>query len=317
VKVDNGVAGKSPTITFTLKDSSGTPIPIGSLITSPNKVAFVLTGPTTDYGNTNFGSEVTSPGYVSETATTATSNAKCGQDGTCTYTFSHAIPASAKGTFAIGVEARRAYVISAGTVNQASTQYGADNKVTYFSVDGSPVVSRRQVVDIAKCNACHTRLSMHGENRNNTEYCVFCHNPSNASSGAASVPIDLAVMVHKIHFGDNMAALGNTYKIGSSDFTDVRYPAFSPTGSPGNTTNCSMCHVNGSEAVFPIGKNNVKNPNGLLDPLPATTAACTACHQSQSALAHAVGQTDAKLGESCDVCHGANAEFSVAKVHAQ
>ena len=317
VKVDNGAAGQKPTITFTLKDSSGAPIPIGSLTTSPNKVAFVLTGPTFDYGTTSFGSDVTSAGYVSETATTATTNAACGQDGTCTYTFAHAIPADAKGTFAIGVEARRSYVINAGTVNQANTQYGADNKVIYFSVDGTPVVKRRQVVDIAKCNGCHTRLSLHGENRNNTEYCVFCHNPSNATSGAAGVPIDLSVMVHKIHFGDNMVALGNTYKIGNSDFTDVRYPAFSATGSPGDTTNCEMCHVNGSESVFPIGHNAVKNPNGLLDPLPATTAACTACHQSRSALSHAVSQTDAKLGESCDTCHGADAEFSILKEHAK
>jgi hypothetical protein len=82
-------------------------------------------------------------------------------------------------------------------------------------------------------------------------------------------------------------------------------------GAPGDTTNCAMCHVNGSEAVFPIGKDPVKNPGGLLDVLPATTAACTACHQSRSALAHAMNNTDAKLGETCDVCHGVNADFSV------
>ena len=85
-------------------------------------------------------------------------------------------------------------------------------------------------------------------------------------------------MVHKIHFGENLAAAGATYKIGTTDFNDVRYPVFSNTGRPGDTTNCYMCHVNGSEAVFPIGLNPVKNPQGLMDPTPATTAACTACH---------------------------------------
>ena len=104
---------------------------------------------------------------------------------------------------------------------------------------------------------------------------------------------------------------------GNSDFSDVRYPAFSPNGRAGDTTNCAMCHVNGSEAVFPIGKNAVKYPNGMLDPMPATTAACTACHQSKSALAHAVSQTDSKLGESCDVCHAAGADFDVLKEHAK
>jgi OmcA/MtrC family decaheme c-type cytochrome len=123
----------------------------------------------------------------------------------------------------------------------------------------------------------------------------------------------MAVMTHRIHFGEN----GGSYKIGNTEFNEVRYPAFSPNGRPGDTTNCGMCHVNGSEAVLPIGKLPVRVPGGLWDPAPATTAACTACHQSQSAIAHSAAQTDAKNGESCDVCHGASAEFSVLKVHAR
>jgi OmcA/MtrC family decaheme c-type cytochrome len=313
VKVDNGGAGQKPTITFTLKDSSGKPIDITTMSASPNKVSFVMGGPTTDYGYTSFGSDVTSPGYVSETATTL---AKCGTDGTCTYTFTHAVPAAAKGTFAIGVEARRALTLLPGTVKQLATQYGADNKVMYFSVDGTPVAKRRQVVDIAKCNQCHTRLSMHGESRNNTEYCVLCHNPSNQSGAAPSVGIDLSVMVHSIHFGNNLAAAGVGYKIGSSDFSGVRYPAFSQTGRAGDTTNCEMCHVNGSEAVFPIGKNAVKDPGAAMDPAPATTAACAACHVTKSNMAHMAAQTDPKFGESCDVCHATGAQFDVNKEHA-
>ena len=314
LKVDNGGAGQKPTITFTLKDSAGTPIDPSTLVASPNKISFLMGGPTTDYGYTSFGSDVTSPGYVSETAAAL---AKCGQDGTCTYTFTHAVPAGATGTFAIGVEARRALTILPGTVKQLATQYGADNKVIYFSVDGTPIVKRRQVVDIAKCNQCHTRLSMHGESRNNTEYCVLCHNPSNQSGAAPNaVGINLSVMVHSIHFGDNLAAAGATYAIGTSDFSDVRYPAFSTTGRPGDTTNCAMCHVNGSEAVFPIGKNAVKDPGAAMDPAPATTAACAACHVTKSNMAHMASQSDPKFGESCDVCHATGKEFDVLKEHA-
>jgi len=313
VKVDNGAAGKLPTITFTLKDKAGKPIDPATLVTSPNKISFVMTGPTTDYGSTVF-TGVTSPGYVSEAAAALS---KCGQDGTCTYTFTHAIPAEAKGTFAIGVEARRALVLLPGTVKQVSTQYGVDNKVTYFSVDGSPVVKRRQVVDTAKCNQCHVRLSLHGENRNNTEYCVFCHNPNQVSgTGTAAVPVNFSYMVHSIHFGENLAEAGGSYKIGNTEFGEVRYPAFTPNGRPGDTTNCAMCHVNGSEGVFPIGLNNVKTPNRLMDPMPATTAACSACHIGKSSLAHMNSQTDPKMGESCNVCHDVNGEFSVQKAHA-
>jgi OmcA/MtrC family decaheme c-type cytochrome len=310
VKVDNGVPGKLPTITFTLKDKSGTPLDPATLVTSPNKISFNIAGPTTDYGNTTFAG-VTTPGYNSEAAAALS---KCGQDGTCTYTFTHPIPADAKGTFAIGVEARRALVVLPGTVKQVSTQYGADNKVIYFSVDGSPVVKRRQVVALANCNQCHVRLSLHGENRNNTEYCVLCHNPGNTSGGTTG--INFAVMVHSIHFGDNLAAAGATYKIGTSDFSGVRYPAMSLTGRPGDTTNCEMCHLPGTEAVFPIGLSQVKNPQSLLDPSPATTAACGACHVTRSNMAHMASQTDPKLGESCDVCHDVNGAYSVIKEHA-
>ena len=311
VKVDNGTAGKLPTITFTLKDKAGQPIDPATLVTSPNKISFVMTGPTTDYGNTNFGSDVTTPGYVSENAAAV---AKCGADGTCTYTFTHAVPAGSKGTFAIGVEARRALVLLPGTVKQVSTDYGVDNKVIYFSVDGSPVVPRRLVVDIAKCNQCHVRLSLHGENRNQTVYCVFCHNPSNTSGTVSG--IDFSVMVHSIHFGNNLAAAGATYKIGTTDFSGIRYPAFSLTGRPNDTTNCEMCHITGTEAVFPIGLNPVKDPGALMDPAPATTAACAACHVTRSNMAHMAAQTDPKFGESCDVCHDVNGAYSVIKEHA-
>jgi OmcA/MtrC family decaheme c-type cytochrome len=201
-------------------------------------------------------------------------------------------------------------------VKQTSTQYGAPNKVFYFSVDGTPIVKRRQVVDLAKCNGCHVNLSMHGENRNNTEYCVLCHNPSQTDRATPAQAVNFSLFIHKIHFGENLAKAGATYTVSGTDFTDVRFPAMSNTGTPGDAAKCYMCHVNGSENVFPIGLNDVKTPQGLLNPTPATTAACTACHVQRSAMAHAASQTDPKIGESCDVCHGADGEFSATKVHA-
>jgi OmcA/MtrC family decaheme c-type cytochrome len=309
VKVDDGVAGRKPTVTFTLKDSAGNPIEQSAMTLSTSRLSLLMTGPTTDYGAVSFGPDVTTRGYVSEAAAAAM---KC-SGGTCTYTFNRAIPADAKGTFAIGVEARRSHTILPGTVAQTTTNYAADNKVIYFSVDGTPVTRRREVVSMEKCNSCHTRLALHGQSRNQADYCVFCHNPNNYSNAAPQQPINFAVMAHRIHFGEN----GSSYKFGNTDFKEVRYPAFSPNGRPGDTTNCGMCHVNGSEAVFPQGLLPVKLPGGLMEVAPATTAACTACHQSQSALAHAASQTDPNNGESCNVCHGAAAEFSVLKVHAK
>lgn len=332
VKVDNGTAGNKPVVTFTIRDNSGAGIPLSSMTTTPNRVALVMAGPTTDYGYTSFGSDVTTGGYVSEDPTKTSS---CSSDGTCTYTFTHAVPAGAKGTFAIGIEARRGLTLLPGTKQEMSTEYGAINKVAYFSVDGSTVQPRRTVVDVKNCNQCHAFLSLHGENRNQIEMCVLCHNPSETDKARRPTTTDpvqkalppqaveFAYMIHRIHTGEQMKEDGGSYTVvgfgGSvNDFSEVRYPAFSPTGAPGDRRNCSMCHVNGSEQLpLQAGLNQVTSPQGLLNPAGPTTAACTGCHVSTAASSHALAQTTTQLGESCEVCHGSDADFSVNKVHAK
>lgn len=330
--VTNGNAGQKPTVTFTVKDNSGNVIPISTILASSGSLSLTMAGPTSDYGYTSFGSDTTStPGYVTESVPAST---PCGSDGTCSYTFTHAVPSGATGTYAIGIEGRMSITLLPGTTQQTTAQYSGHNQVIYFSVDGSPVTPRRKVVAMANCNNCHVDLELHGSLRNNVEYCVICHNPSNtdftqrpkavvaADQSLPNQAINFALMVHKIHTGANLQTQFNeTYVIvgygGShNDFSTVLYPPMNPTGNPGDTTNCAMCHANGSEAVFPIGKNPVLDPQGLLSPEPATTAACTACHQNTSAYAHAVSQTDSKFGESCSVCHASGMQFDVDAVHA-
>jgi hypothetical protein len=77
-----------------------------------------------------------------------------------------------------------------------------------------------------------------------------------------------------------------------------------------------MCHTGGSEAILPIGKNPVTDPQGLLNPAPATTSACTACHLDTGTFAHAQLNTSATFGESCAVCHGTGAAYDATAVHA-
>ena len=330
LKIENGTAGKSPTVTFTLRDFKGNGIPMDQMVASPNRVGLVLAGPTVDYGYTDFGA--TTGGYVSENPVPT---AKCSADGTCTYTFTAKIPAGAKGTYTVGIEARRGITLLPGTKKEISSEYGAINKVMNFSVDDSPVAARRTVVSIDKCNNCHAFLSLHGENRNQIEQCVLCHNPSEtdkarrptavnpADKALPPQSVDFALMIHKIHTGELMKEENRGYTVvgfgGShNDFSEVRYPAFSPTGSPGDRRNCSMCHVDGSEQLpLQWGVNKVTDPQGLLNPVGTATAACTACHGSVSAASHALVNTNDQLGESCDVCHGTDAEFSVNKVHAR
>jgi len=300
IKIDDGQAGKKPTVTFKVTDSKGNGLTMAQMTGGLNRLGLVMAGATSDYGYTSF---------------------------------AHAIPADAKGTYSIGLEGRRQITLLEGTEQQVVTEYGAINKVKSFSVDGSRMVERRKVVDIAKCNSCHSFLSLHGENRNQIEQCVLCHNASetdatrravavnSADKAAPNQGVNFALMIHRIHTGEKIAEEGGTYTIvgfgGShNDFSEVRYPVMTPSGGVANTAKCYMCHVNNSEATFPIGKNNVIDPQGRISPVGATTSACTGCHLSLSALSHSVSQTDAKFGESCDICHGIGKDFDVLKSHA-
>jgi OmcA/MtrC family decaheme c-type cytochrome len=324
-KVQNGTAGTAPVVSFTVVNTAGAGIPLSKL----GSISFTMAGPTTDYGDTSFGSNVTTPGYVTESASGAT----CDNNGNCQYTFTHIVPAASTGTYAIGVEARRTEIVLPGTTSQLSIQYGAPNKVVYFSVDGSAVVDRRTVVQLSNCNNCHVALSVHGTLRNNTEYCVMCHNPSNTDASVragATVAADKAappqginfnLLVHRIHYGINMQAFNRTYIVvgfgGShNDFSSTLFPAMSPTGTATDTRNCSLCHVNSSEQTLPIGKNQVVDPQGPINPVQAVASACSGCHVDLPSASHFLANTTT-LGESCTVCHSAGAAYAVDQVHAQ
>jgi OmcA/MtrC family decaheme c-type cytochrome len=325
-KVTNNFAGQTPVVAFTIKDGADNPLAISKL----GSISFVLAGPTVDYGYTSFGSDVTTPGYVSESALTAST---CASDGVCTFTFKHAVPAKAFGSYSIGVEARRTETLLAGTTKQMAVQYGAINKVVSFSVDGSPVQPRRKVVATSECNQCHVALALHGGQRNQTDYCVLCHNPSNtdiARRPAATVLADRAqppqginfpLLVHRIHSGENLLADNRPYVVvgfaGShNDFSEVRYPAMSPQGAAGDRRNCAMCHVDGSEQNLTMAKNAVQDPQGPIHPIQPISSACTGCHMTLPAASHVLGMSNT-LGESCAVCHSKDYAFSVGKVHAQ
>ena len=119
LKVDNGTAGKAPTVTFTVKDNGG-----------QRDSDAQLTGLAEPSGAGHGGSDerlrlhefrsrcdhgrlcLRRPGADGEMR----------HDGTCTYTFTHAIPADAKGTFSIGIEGRRGITLLAGTEQQMTTR---------------------------------------------------------------------------------------------------------------------------------------------------------------------------------------------------
>jgi OmcA/MtrC family decaheme c-type cytochrome len=308
--VTNGLPGRSPTVTFTLTDRAGVPItnaanpppattpPSASLTGAVTRVTLNLNGATVpDYGLF----PVLGGSVVGATPVGTLTNLGAGH---YQYAFpaTTVLPTTATGTWAVGLEARRVeYLAPTSRVPTASLlNHGVFNPVRYFSTDGSPVAPRRQVVEVARCNACHQQLAAHGSNRQNPEYCVFCHSPGGVDNRPAlnggPQSIEFQAMIHRIHMGASLPSVvaGGAFAYwGSatsrSDFADVRFPR-----SPAS---CAACHAAGTSET-------------------PRTAACTSCHDDPSALAHAQINTSAAGVEACNVCHGPGRLYSVSAMHA-
>jgi OmcA/MtrC family decaheme c-type cytochrome len=299
VKVDNAAPGKPVTVTFTLKDKQGNNVDVSKI----DSLSLVVAGPTTDY-----------TWYLSESAKTATASGS-----SWIYTFKGALPADAKGSYAVMMEGYKTYTLNPGTT-QAITgiRDAVNNAVLYFSADGSTVVKRRAVVDMARCNNCHGTLMLHGTFRRGVEGCVFCHNPLKddatyrAAKDLPTESINFKTMIHKIHTGEELTTtftiIGRNGSV--NNFNEVRYP--------GDRRDCLQCHSTGTYNL-PLPETNIsqKAPRDYINPLPPVSGACLSCHTTKAIAAHAAVMTSPVLGESCDACHGPNANASVDKVHAR
>jgi OmcA/MtrC family decaheme c-type cytochrome len=256
----------------------------------------VLGGSNVDYG--------VQPGGMraSETPTKATP----GSNGTYVYTMTNVIPANATGSYTISLEATNTVTLMPGTMVQKTATDSALPVRTYFSVDSSPMLARRQVVATAKCAACHQNLTIvHGGSRADTQECVICHNPT-LTDGTSKQSVSLATQIHSIHRGENLT---NPYILGTTNYQEVRFP--------GDLRECSTCHVNNSYQVDNVGaKALVASPGGFTPTTGPIAAACLGCHDDKPSASHALANTTV-LGESCLACHGSGAEFAVDTVHAR
>jgi OmcA/MtrC family decaheme c-type cytochrome len=241
------------------------------------------------------------------------------------------------------------------TTGPGATAIPVTSAVGYANISGAPPVARREVVDIAKCDVCHSLLSLHGTNRNNnTQVCVACHNPASTDvserqtltapgiDGLWEQTIDFKHMIHAIHDGSALGAAGTPFVIygymGSvSNFTDVVYP--------GQINRCDACHA--STSYYPVNDSTVQattlitglskqtpNPTTVGNPIAtsANMSVCSGCHADAASEAHmqqnggsttvrkdAEGRTILSsvpaYTETCSVCHGAGGIADVGVVH--
>jgi OmcA/MtrC family decaheme c-type cytochrome len=168
----------------------------------------------------------------------------------------------------------------------------------------------RKMVDVAVCNTCHDKLSMHGNAYVDTQFCVMCHNPGSTDANSGNA-LTLSTMVHKIHAGRALHEKGEEYAIWG--YFDIKHD-YSEVGFPQPMNNCAKCH-DGANSATPQGNNWKSVPS---------KEACLSCHQSGSTSTwYASHITTLKLGASaaavsnstCSSCHGAGSPFSPEKVH--
>jgi OmcA/MtrC family decaheme c-type cytochrome len=327
--VSSHAPGQRPTITFTVSNNDGTPVRDLSTLSS---LAFNYAGPTTDYTARLNGNPLGS----------SPSGTLVGPDdaGAFQFTPNAAIPADATGTWSLGAESRRNVQLT----STISATEAAVNPVVTFTVDDSMPLVRRVVVDEQRCGNCHGEFSkdfsIHGGSRNQIQYCVLCHNPTESdgdrrnrdpaqvAAGALTATIDFKVLIHKLHRGENLEQQPYiVYGFGPSppgytahDFGELLFP--------GDLRICESCHEEGTELIPPFPGTALPTLRTKLDPatgneVPADppqtepiTSVCTACHDSDAAIAHAQTQTAPDGAEACSVCHGEGREVAVSAAHA-
>jgi OmcA/MtrC family decaheme c-type cytochrome len=257
------------------------------------------------------------------------------------YTLPAAMPASAAGSYAFGLEG---YLQPAGEARASAV-----NPVFYAAVTDAEVVPRRDVVERERCNTCHYSLGAHGGQRTNPMYCVMCHNSTNTnderiarfeSSEVDVHSVELKSMVHSIHRGEDLLA---EYVLGGFPAPSAANPAGTPIDFgevryPGDLRNCSTCHLEDSWTLPLPAERSSRRTEVLLcmdDPaadadsycsvrtqvseslLPPESAACTSCHDGDDTRAHAEVMTADDGAESCGTCHGPGSEFDVDLMHAR
>jgi OmcA/MtrC family decaheme c-type cytochrome len=278
VNVTNPAAG---TVTFTVQ-RNGQPADIKAAGQELSNLRFTVAGPTSDYGGPN--GPAPSTGVLNHTPGFIQSQQFGGANGAALLTatgtpgqFTAPLPDLARAmNQSVGV-AVEAYILEEGTCPAppcAEREWAekGGTPVVYARVGGGNATARRAITDAEKCNVCHVDLGFHGgEARKGPDYCAMCHNSANVNDERTSQfeapfektphTVQLAIMIHKIHKGDEVVPSGSLpsprpiYTLGVS--RDFR--ADPATGRaegeadeamfthqfPGDIKDCQTCHKPG------------------------------------------------------------------------
>jgi OmcA/MtrC family decaheme c-type cytochrome len=224
-------------------------------------------------------------------------------DGSYTYTFGIDVTDVTE-PLAVAYEPDLTHRVAA----QISGFADVDNPIYTWrpSDDATMGLFSRDIVTVDTCNNCHDRLELHGGSRNETEYCVTCHNPGSTDAQSANT-VDFKQMIHKIHRGEFLPSVqaGGEYAIWG--FRDTKHD-YSHVVFPQDVRNCRNCHDEANTDDTPDAGNWINRP---------TREACGACHDDvnfETGDGHSGGNIPATNAD-CLTCHGPEAFRPVEQVH--
>jgi OmcA/MtrC family decaheme c-type cytochrome len=301
-------------------------------------------------------------------------------DGNFTYTFVAMIPNDANGTYTIGVEGYKCATVQGANQRKGGiactpapnsrdkngngvedvgevfneVRNAGHNVVFDFPVTDAQPVPRRMAVDTStKCIACHgvfsRDFSVHGGIRNDSEYCVLCHNPSydtltrqvpKVGETKITKSVNFRVYIHKIHRGEDLTI--KPYELygpprgtfpnltqNAVDFAEVRFP--------GDVRDCEACHLpetyilDPGRGILGYGILPATNREILRGETTKTItetfhtspiiSVCTACHDYLGVNEDGNALTGVNHGggpqheSDCVECHGAGEPLGVEEVH--
>lgn len=352
LSVTNTAPGQLPVVSFSVVDPTNANSPYdiktAAAFVQPGGVsslAVKIGWTTAEFGNVGSGLPYGQPVTINALGAAAVA----GPAGSFTVTSPVAVPAGLTGSVRVVLEGHPAGdVTTAGTFTD---RLPVKTSIKDVDVAGGAVVVRRSIVDIAKCNTCHERLSLHGGNRNDElGSCVVCHNPNATDSarrpqtagvltggvdGKLEESVDFKTLIHGLHAGRTRTKGLVVYGFGGSvnDFSGV--------GFPGQLADCSTCHVGNSytltgtwatPAVSGIAGTTVTTGGAAAAPasylrMSPTVAVCGSCHDSTLVRLHmedsrsggSISATAAQLGttvvEVCASCHGPGQIADVKTMH--
>lgn len=301
IKINSVTVGsdKRPVVDLTLTDDLGQPLDrAGKVTPGAVSLSFILAGydpATRHYTAYTVRTQTTPPTSPHPGVSAVQASTDSGgtftdlEVGHYTYKFKQALPANVDPaqTQTIGIYSTRNLTDILGKNYFANVEYD-------FRVDGAPVtVKWDKINQNTSCNNCHDPLNAHGGARRDVKLCSMCHQPQTVDPDTGNT-VDLKVMAHKIHRGENLPSViaGTPYQIIGFNQTVVD---FSTVAFPQDIRNCENCHV-GTDPKAAPSQASVWLTNPSIE-------ACGSCHDDvnfTTGANHAGGIQD---NTTCARCH--------------